>query len=161
ALTSDLNEVARGSSAGLRRQRLRAGLVIGEVALSMMLLAGAGLMIRSFGRLLVQPLGFRPEHVVKLNLNLPDKKYPEHADRVRFFDEVLSGVRAVPGVQSAGLVLGLPLSGDQNGLAVWLPGAPPRPGDAVSAGYAQVSPGYFEAMKMTLIRGRDFTARDR
>ncbi|MCI0540829.1 MAG: ABC transporter permease [Verrucomicrobiales bacterium] len=162
ALARDLNESSRGTSASLLRQRLRGGLVVSEVALSVMLLIGAGLMIRSFSRLLAQPLGFRPEHVVRMNLILPDKKYPEQGDRARFFDDVLARVQVLPGVQSAALVMGLPLSGDQDGLAVWIPEAPPpAPGEAVSAGYAQVSPGYFRTMNIPLLQGRDFSEQDR
>ncbi|MBI3415458.1 MAG: ABC transporter permease [Verrucomicrobia bacterium] len=162
SLARDLNESSRGASAGVLRQRLRGGLVVSEVALSVMLLVGAGLMIRSFSRLLSQPLGFRPEHVVRMNLILPDKKYPEQTERERFFDQVLARAQALPGVQSAGLVMGLPLGGDNNALAVWIPEAPkPKPGEAVAAGYAQVSPGYFRTMNIPLLQGRDFTDQDR
>lgn len=92
--------------------------MVSEVALSVLLLIGAGLMMRSFSRLLSQELGFKPEHVVSMALGLPDKKYPEQQDRVRFFDQLLARVQTLPGVQSAGLVFGLPLARNQNSLAV-------------------------------------------
>jgi len=160
-LSRDLNDSSRGSSAGRVRQRLRSGLVVSEVALSVILLTAAGLLLQSFSRLLAQPLGFRPEQVVSMKITLPDKTYPEQDDRVRFFDRVLSQVRSLPGVQEAALVLGLPLSGDTTGMAVWIPEAPPRqPGEAVAAGYAQVSPGYFRTLNIPLLQGRDFTEQD-
>ncbi|MCW5559317.1 MAG: ABC transporter permease, partial [Verrucomicrobiae bacterium] len=123
-LTHDLNDSSRAASPGRLRQRLRNGLVVSEVTLSVILLTAAGLLLQSFSKLLAQPLGFRPEQVVRMNLTLPDKTYPEQEDRVRFFDQVLSQVRSLPGVQSAALVMGLPLSGDDTGMAVWIPEAP-------------------------------------
>jgi len=161
-LARELNEGARGASSGRHRQRIRGALVVGEVALSLMLLIGAGLMIRSFSHLVSQQLGYNPEHVVSLGLGLPDKKYPEHGDRERFFEQILEKVRGLPGVQSAGLVAGLPLSGWNSSLYVRIHGEPePAPGDPVSAGYAQISPGYFQAMNIALLHGRDFTDQDR
>ena len=158
---AELHESARGSGTSRRRQRLRGSLVVSELALSLTLLVGAGLMIRSFSRLVSQQLGFNPEHVVTMGIGLPDKKYPEQADRAGFFEQVRSRVQALPGVQSAGLVLGLPLSGNTSQLAVNIPGAPPpAPGEAVSAGYAQVSPGYFRTLNIPLLQGRDFLERD-
>jgi len=162
ALARELNESARGSSAGRHRQRVRGMLVVSEVALSLMLLIGAGLMIRSFSHLVSQKLGYNPEHVISMGVGLPDKKYPGQGDRERFFDQFLARVRALPGVQSAGLAAGLPLSGWNSSLYVRIIGAPPpAPGEAVSAGYAQVSPGYFHTMNIPLLQGRDFTEQDR
>jgi putative ABC transport system permease protein len=156
-----LNEASRGSSAGRGRQRLRAALVVSEVALSLMLLVGAGLMIRSFGRLLSQDLGFVPEHVVTMGFDLPGRKYPSHAEATRFYDSLLARAQALPGVQSAALISGPPLGENGSVLTVVIRGAPPpRAGEAVAAGYAQVSPGYFATMKIPLRQGRDFTDRD-
>jgi putative ABC transport system permease protein len=161
ALTRRLNESAR-ASAGRPRQRLRSTLVVAEVALSVILLISAGLLIRSFGRLLSQSVGFTPEHLVTLGIDLPRKRYRDQAERERFFDRFLDRARALPGVQSAALVLGLPLSGLNNELEVTVRDAPPQaPGEAVSAGYAQVSPGYFRTMDIPLLQGRDFTDQDR
>lgn len=162
ALARDLNESARGASAGRKRQRLRSALVVSEVALSLTLLVGAGLLIRSFGRLVSQSLGYNPEHLVSMGLGLPETKYPEQADRQRFFDQFLGRVRLLPGVQSAALVAGLPLSGWNSSLSVTIRDAPPpAPGEAVAAGYAQVSPGYFQALNIPILQGRDFTGQDR
>ena len=161
ALARELNESSRGTSASRHRQRLRDALVVSEVALSLTLLVSAGLMIRSFSRLVSQQLGYNPEHVITMGLGLPERKYPEQGDRERFFDQVLEQARALPGVQAAALVAGLPLSGWNSSLAVTILGAPPpAPGEAVAAGYAQISPGYFRAMNIPLLQGRDFTIGD-
>jgi predicted permease len=161
ALSRELCESGRGSSAGPARQRFRATLVAGEVAVSLMLLIGAGLMIQSFARLVSQNLGYNPEHVVSLGIGLPGKKYPGQAAGQRFFDRLLEGVRATPGVESAALAAGLPLSGWNSSLYVRVLGAPPpAPGEAVSAGYSQISPGYFHTMNIPVLRGRDFTDQD-
>jgi putative ABC transport system permease protein len=161
-LARELNESSRGSSSGRHRQKLRGALVVSELALSLMLLIGAGLMIRSFSQLVSQQLGFNPEHVVSMGLVLPERKYPDIKDRERFFEQILVKARALPGVQSAALVAGLPLSGQNSSLYVRIHGdPPPNPGDAVSAGYSQVSPGYFQAMNIPMLQGRDFTDHDR
>ncbi|MCI0534643.1 MAG: ADOP family duplicated permease [Verrucomicrobiales bacterium] len=160
ALAHELTESAR-STAGIRRSRLRSAIVIAEVALSVVLLIGAGLMIRSFGRLLAQDLGFDPEQVVTMDINLPQKKYPDQSNSQRFFDELLARVRALPGVKASGGVFGLPLSGSIEGQDLELVGAPPlKPGELLTAEYAQVSPGYFEAMNIPVILGRNFNETD-
>src|SRR5439155_19377546 len=107
-------------------------------------------------------LGYNPEHVISMGVGLPDRKYPERSDKAGFYEQFLAKVQALPGVQSAGLAAGLPLSGWNSSLYVRIIGTPPpAPGEAVSAGYAQVSPGYFRTMNIPLLQGRDFTAQDR
>src|SRR5262245_50062954 len=160
-LARELAETMRGSSGGQRRQFARAALVVGEVALSLVLLVGAGLTIRSFGRLLGQNLGFAPEQFVTMQIGLPEPKYPGQAERTRIFDPLLAAVRAIPGVESAGYAFGAPLTGINSDTAVTIRDRPPPAlGEPVSAGYAQVSPGYFATMKTALLQGRDFTDRD-
>ena len=161
ALAHQLNESTRASE-GRQRQRLRSALVVIEVALSMMLLISAGLMIRSFARLLRQPIGFTPEHLVTMDVSLPDKKYAEQSDRERFYDQFVARVQSLPGVQAAAVVNGLPSSGNRNYLSVSISGAPaPAASETVAAGYAQVSPGYFRTMNIPLLQGRNFTEQDR
>jgi putative ABC transport system permease protein len=158
----ELNASARAGNAGPQRQQLQALLVLGQVALSLMLLIGAGLMIRSFGRLVSQELGYDPEHVVSMDLGLPGRKYPTLADQVRFFERLKARAETLPGVQSVGLVRGLPLSGQNVGMSIGIPGAPPpAPGEPWDADYAQVSPDYFRTMNIPLLQGRDFTGQDR
>ena len=160
ALARELTESAR-ATAGIRHGRLRSSLVVAEVALSVILLVGAGLMIRSFGRLLTQDFGFNPEQVVTMNVNLPGRKYPEQSGRQRLFDQLLARVRALPGMKASAGVLGLPLSGWGESQDIEIVGAPPlKPGELLTADYAQVSPGYFAAMNIPLLQGRDFTERD-
>jgi len=161
ALTRELAESSRGGSVGTRRQFARAALVVAEVALSVILLIGAGLTFRSFARLLAQNPGYVSEHLATMALNLPAQNYSGQAERVRFFDTLLPSVRAIPGVESAGYAFGVPLSSVNTGLAVTVRDAPPRaPGEPGTAGYAQVSPGYFATLKIPLLQGRDFTERD-
>jgi putative ABC transport system permease protein len=96
-----------------------------------------------------------------MNINLPNKKYPDQSDSQRLFDQLLARVRALPGVKASGGVFGLPLSGSIEGQDLELVGAPPlKPGELLTADYAQVSPGYFAAMNIPLLHGRDFTERD-
>ena len=160
ALARELTESAR-STVGARRGRMRSGLVVAEVALSVILLIGAGLMIRSFVRLLTQNLGFNPDQIVTMDINLPNKKYPRQSDSQSFFDQLLARVCALPGVTASGGVFGLPLSGSIEGQDLELVGAPPlKPGELLTADYAQISPGYFAAMNIPLLQGRDFTDSD-
>jgi putative ABC transport system permease protein len=160
ALARELAETGR-SNAGYRRQLARSALVVGEVALSMVLLIGAGLTLRSFGRLLAQDVGYVPEHLVTMSLNVRSQQYPQHAERVRLFDSLLAVVKNIPGVESVGTAFGVPLTSVNTSLSVTVRDAPPPgPGESVAAGYAQVSPGYFQTLKTPLLQGRDFTERD-
>src|SRR5205085_11804408 len=109
-LNETLKEGGRDSGAGVRGKRLRSALVIAEVATSFILLIGAGLLINSFFHLRNLDPGFRVDHLLALKVNLSEVKYPDRERRVGFFDEVLRGVRALPGVQSAAVAGNLPLT---------------------------------------------------
>jgi putative ABC transport system permease protein len=161
AVASGLNEGPRGGSGGLGRQWTRSVLVISEVALSLILLASAGLMIRSFAQLMSQQLGYDTERLITMTTGLPDQQYPSLAERSRLLSQLLEKVRILPGVQSAAVAFGVPLTGMSANLSVNVVGAAPhRPGDSVAAGYEQVSAGYFETMKIPFAQGRDFTDHD-
>jgi putative ABC transport system permease protein len=161
SLAREVAESSRGDSAGHRRQFARAALVVAEVALSVILLIGAGLTIRSFGRLLAQNPGYVPEHLVTMAISLPEQKYPAQAGRTRLFNSLLTAVKNIPGVDSASYAFGVPLTGINNSISARvLDAPPPAPGEAVSANYTQVSPGYFATLKIPLLQGRDFTDRD-
>jgi predicted permease len=161
-MTWDLNEAARGSSSGSHRRRLRSTFVVSEVALALMLLIGAGLIIRSFGRLLAQDLGYQTRDLVNIPFGLPGKTYPSAAVKMGFFEQFRDRVAAIPGVDSAALIYGLPLGFESSDLAVEIVGAPqPRPGESASAGYSQISPGYFQTLGIPILQGRDFTSLDR
>jgi len=161
ALARDLGASARVGGTAPHHQLGRSVLVVTEVALSVILLTGAGLTIRSFERLLAQNPGYVPENLITMSLSLPLQKYPQQAERARLFDALLPAIRAIPGVQSAGCGFGVPLTSVNSSLYVAVPDAPPpAPGDAVAAGYCQVSPGYFATMKTPFLKGRDFTEHD-
>ena len=158
-LNSVLKDGGRGST-GLRRGSLRNLLVIGEVALSLMLLVGSGLLLESFARLRGIDPGFRAGHVLTARVDAPVTRYGDFTKRTTFFARVLERVRALPGVESAGFTSALPLTWD-GGTGGFIPeGAVVRPDVAWDANNRVVSPGYFEAMGIPLRRGRLFRDAD-
>ncbi len=147
-----------GTSAG--GQRIRSALVIGEVALSLVLLIGAALLIRSFAKLTAIDPGFDPNGVLTFHVSLPNGPNPT-ARRIQYYTELVDRVRALPSVTAVGLVQQLPLQG-QYVLSVDFEGRPtPAPGAGVSANYRAINPDYFAALGVALDRGRLFTERDR
>ena len=160
-LTDALQEGSRGSAGGLHRNRLRNGLVVSEIALALVLLIGAVLTIQSFVRLRRVSPGFNPRNVLTMELSLPRLRYPRGAERGAFVQRLVEEVTNLPGVESAGVVTHLPLAGGSMNYALTVEGyASPDPAKALSAEYRAVSPGYFAAMGIRLIRGRPFTDRD-
>ncbi len=161
-VTDALKSGGSGSTAGSRRQsRMRASLVVAEVALSVMLLVGAGLLVRTFLRLQQVDPGFRPENVLSFDVNLPPSKYAAPA-RTEFFQRAIADLRQLGGVAAAGAVEYLPLSGADSSTASAVEGRPqPAPGEEVQAHYRSVTPDYFRAMGIALVRGRAFTDGDR
>jgi putative ABC transport system permease protein len=161
ALNETLKEGGRSGSGG-KRQRLRGALVIAEVALALVLLVGAGLMIRSFTHLQNVPLGFAPNHVLTMRLALPTAKYGQGAPRVNFFNQLLQRLRATPGVIDASAVADLPLAGGGWAEEVTLEGRDAAPsGTPLPAEVNAVTPRYFHTMGIPLLAGRDFTEQDR
>jgi predicted permease len=161
-LTPVLKEGGRGQSGSLRRLRGRTLLVLAEMALALVLLAGAGLLIGSFARLAGVDPGFRPERVLTVQLSLPRPKYREPARQAAFAEELLTRVAALPGVAAAGLVSALPLADRTPQLLFTVEKRPvASPSQAPHANYRAVSPGYFKAMGIPLRRGRVFQATDR
>ena len=160
-LNESLKEGGRGSTEGLNRNRVRSLLVISEVALSLVLLIGAGLLIKSFFQLLNVKPGFEPEHVLTAGFSLPPVKYPEVPQQTAFFQQVLERVRTLPGVDSAGVVIPLPLSGNgmQNLLTIEERPEPPA-GEKLVTNTRLISPDYLRAMGIPLLRGRAFTEHD-
>jgi len=155
-----LKEGGRSGSSGMASANLRSALVIAEVAISLTLLVGAGLLIRSFLRLQEVDSGFRSEGVLTLRLSLPDK-YSKAEQTRTFFRELLERVRQLPGVDAAGAVTGLPLSGSGwSGTATVDTQAVSEQDRTPEVDQRPVTPGYFEAMGITLIRGRFFDQRD-
>jgi putative ABC transport system permease protein len=161
-LTEALKEGGRGSTEGLRRNRTRSLLVVSEVALSLVLLIGAGLLIKSFVYLINVKPGFDPEHVMTAGLALPPVKYGESEQQAAFFHQVLEKVGTLPGVESAAVITPLPLSGSMMQNIISIEGRPkPAPGERLITSTRLVSPDYLRAMSIPLIRGRGFTEQDK
>jgi putative ABC transport system permease protein len=158
-LEGTLKQTGRGNTTG--RAGLRQGLVIAEVALTFVLLVGAGLLLRSFNQLLqVQP-GFAVDRVLTLHLDLPEQKYQTPEQQVLFYHALLENVRALPGVQATSLTSKTPL--DDNGwdMLFLVEGRPePPPHLQPSLRVHLVAPDYFRAMGIPLLQGRDFTEQD-
>jgi putative ABC transport system permease protein len=158
-----LKDAGRGSS-GARSARTRHGLVVAEVALSLVLLTAAGLLVRSFMQLQRVDPGFVPQRAVAMSLLLPGARYPTPDSQVAFYHRLVRTAAsggALPGAESIGIATTLPMSGSDLGLGFTIEGRPaPNPGDRPSAGAFAVSPDYFRTMGIPIRRGRGFTARD-
>jgi len=160
-LNETMKDAGRGSTEGGRRQRIRSTLVVLEVATALVLLVGAGLMIKSFWQLQKVDPGFNPDNALTVQVSLPKTKYPEESQQVAFFQQLIERVATLPGVQSAGAGHVVPLSGNDFVLAFEIDGRPPlQPGATQSTNYYSVSADYFKAMGIPLRRGRVFTERD-
>jgi putative ABC transport system permease protein len=158
-----VREGAGRSSEGRRTGTLRGGLVVAEVALSLALLAGAALMVSSYWRLAALPPGFEPRNLVSARVNLAGTKYPDVPERAAYFTRLLEKVGALPGVESAGLVLLRPLAdpvGWDYSYTIEGQDAEAQSRNPTS-NYEAVSAGYFQTMKIPLERGRLFGAQDR
>jgi putative ABC transport system permease protein len=160
-LNSTLKDGARGTI-GAGGHRLRSALVIGEVALSLLLLAGAGLMIKSFWRLQQVDPGFNPQNLLSVEVTLPATRYPESQQRTAFFQQVLERVSTLPGVSAAAVVNSPPLSGRRNIDIFPIEGHPEPKGisDAPLADFRLISPDYFRMMGIPMLQGRGFTEGD-
>ncbi len=160
----DLNEALKEgggrSGTGTGQRRLRNVLVVGEVALSLMLLIGSGLLIQTLFNLHGQYSPLSPEKVLTMRTVLPEYKYGEHARRVAFYDQVIERVQAIPGVVSAGYTTSVPLEwkGGANGLSI--EGRQAEPGLGFNANHRQVTNDYLQTMHIALRQGRYFDGRD-
>jgi putative ABC transport system permease protein len=149
-----------GSSTGHdRRPRLLGGLVAAEIAVALVLLVGAGLLIRSFVRLQAVAPGFEPKGLTAMTLTLPDSKYPTGASQAAFAQHVVDQLAAIPGVASAGAVQGFPFAAKASPVFFRIGGRPVPPQPPATDVFV-VGGDYFRAMGITLLRGRDFDARD-
>lgn len=152
----------RTSTDGHRKHRLRGSLVMFEFALALVLLVGAGLMIRTFVALMHVDPGFDPRNVITMTISTTGTPEANPSMRQEFFTQTLDRVRAVPGIEAAAYINHLPLTGDRWGFNFSIEGRPkPKPGESPSATYRVVFPGYFHAMRMSLVRGRDISDADR
>jgi len=156
-LVRSLKEGARGITGG--GERFRSVLVSGQITLGLMLLCAAGFLIAAFLQLERRDLGFRSDHVLTFNLDLPQGQY-NAATGIRFSDELLKRLRALPGVQSAAAGWPLPMQGDQVTISFDMEERRAGPSDRPRSDMAIVTPGYFRTLGIPLLEGRDFTERD-
>lgn len=155
-----LKEGGRGSTAG--RHRLRSALVAAEVGLAFVLMAGAGLLARTFFNLRNSSPGFDAKGVVAALVSLPASRYAEPPSRTAFYDRLLPALQAIPGARSVGLVSSLPLSGHNSGTGLFIEGRPvPQPRDVPIVWFRSASSGYFKSMGIPLQRGRVFEDSER
>ena len=162
-LNSTLKAGGRGSLGGglsLRRDKLRAFVVAGELAFSLVLLTGAGLFLRSFANLLRVPMGFNPDHTISMRLTLTGPKYAEPAAARRFHDELSEQIASLPGVTAQAAVSALPLAGSAWG-SIEVEGYTPPPNEREQQIDQRIAtPDYFRAMQIRLIKGRVFSESD-
>jgi putative ABC transport system permease protein len=158
-----LKESARGSSVGAGRHRMRSALVVAEVSLALILLVGAGLLVKNFRGLLAVNEGYSPQTLLTMNLTLPDTQYKKEASRLSFHEQALQRLAAVPGVESAGLVTMVPYA-DGGGVrqrSFTIEGrAPLARGELVSGIIETISPNYFQTLHIGLLDGRFLTDTD-
>jgi putative ABC transport system permease protein len=161
-LSGGLKEGGRTGSGGSHHKRLRSLMMVSEIALSFMLLVGAGLLIKSFMRLRDVSPGFTPENVLTMRISMPSAKYPEGEPRVQVLRQTLEKLKTLPGVQSTGAVLSLPLGGDtfNVGRSYIREGRPATPEESVNAGYLVATPDYLRALQIPLVAGRTFSDQD-
>ncbi|MCI0339294.1 MAG: ABC transporter permease [Acidobacteria bacterium] len=161
-LSEALKEGGRGEGSGVRGRHARNMLVIAEVALSLVLLVGAGLMIRSFWRMQEVDPGFNPRNVLTMRLQLPQSKYSQPPQVVQFYQALIERVRGLPGVENAGIVTSLPMSGSYSSgtVSVETPSANSQ-NASFEADWRRVSPDYHKTMNVALTRGRFFDDQDK
>src|SRR5690349_181852 len=155
-----LKEGGRSATAGSARQRLRSTFVVVELAVALVLLVGAGLLVKTFWKLRSVEPGFNPDHMITMRVELPETRCKEVAPQTRFRKQVLAGMNSLPGVQAA-MVSELPLSGDSLNHDFLIEGRPPiAPGDEPSLETRSILGDYFKVMQIPLRRGRDFGPAD-
>ncbi|MFN2508061.1 MAG: ADOP family duplicated permease [Chthoniobacterales bacterium] len=160
-LNDTLKEGGRDSGAGSRSNRIRSTLVVAEVAVSFILLIGAGLLINSFMHLRNLNPGFRADHLLTMKVVLSETKYPDKERRAPFFDELIRRVQNLPGVESVAVASNLPLTYSGDSMPIGVEGRPdPPPDQNPDVILRVVSPGYFNTMGIPLVQGRDFTEQD-
>jgi len=160
-LNRALRDGSRSATVGKGRVRTRQGLVVAQVALSLVLLSGAGLMARSFTKLASVDLGFAPENLLTFQLSLPSSLYEEHDSVVAFHDALVHRLQALPGVQSVSAARDLPLSGRSGGDILIKENDPPTEGEIPPIVWlTRAMPGYFSTTGIPLLAGRTITQAD-
>jgi putative ABC transport system permease protein len=161
ALTSDLNDGYTRGSSGPRGARARDVLVAVQIAVALVLLVGAGLLLRSFTTLTRVDVGIDTRNLLTFDLVLSGPRAAAPPARIAFYNDTLDAIRALPGVRNAGAAVTLPIGGDEYGLQYTVEGQPvPSPAEQPSAGFQIVTPSYFTTMGIPLLNGRDFQSSD-
>jgi putative ABC transport system permease protein len=161
-LNDTLKETGRDMAAGAHGNRIRGFLIISEVAVSFLLLIGAGLLINSFIRLRHVDPGFRSENLLTMKIVLPETRYPDKQRRSLFYDELLRRVETLPGVASEAVATNLPLTSSGNSVGIAIEGrADPAPDRVPIVIMRVISPSYFKTMTIPLLEGRVFTEADK
>lgn len=156
-----LREESRSGTGGRRARRMRQVLVVAQVALAFVLMAGAGLLLASFRQLLQVNPGFDPHGVVTASVGVPSSLYPKDADANALVDRTLAAVRTIPGVTAAGATTSIPWGDNHSDSVVLAEGYIMKPGESiVSPDQITITPGYLEAMRIPLVSGRAFDDRD-
>src|SRR3977135_15013 len=161
-LVDALKEGGRTGAGGVKGQRMRNSLVIAEVALALVLLIGAGLMMRSFMFLQKTDIGMDPSRILTFRVGLPEAQFPENETATRFFEQLIPKLATLPGVESAGATTSLPASGNIGTSAFILEGEP-QPKQLQAARQMRalaITPSYLQTARIPLLRGRDFSAAD-
>ena len=154
-----LKETGRGPGAGVSRARLRSAFVVAEVALSLVLLVGAGLMVKGVRTLLSLNFKFAPQSVLTFRVALPASRFATPQQRLAFFDDLTEQLDRSAGVQSSAAALQVPFSGGDSG-AFAVEGQPMQPGEYQVAEFNHVTPAFFQLLHVPLVEGREFTLRD-
>jgi putative ABC transport system permease protein len=158
SLALALHESARGSSDGLNKQRARAGLVITQVALAVVLLAAGGLMLKSFWRAQQAPLGFDPHNILMMTVSLPESRYDKDEKINAFYDRLLAKISSLPSVTAAAIGVNVPFDDNEWDSSFHITGTPSyEHGKEPSAEMNMISPDYFRVLGMPIVRGRAFT----
>lgn len=161
-LNQTMHESGRTTFGSRRRTWYRSGLVAGEIALSFLLLIGAGLLLKSFVLLRGVDLGFNGSHLLTMRITLPIAQYPTEAKAAVFFEQLVARVRTLPGVQRAGLVSWLPVAGQYMNTDLAIIGRPAPPRNEMNVVIPRTAdPGYFHTMGIPVLRGRVFDPRER
>ena len=160
SLNEELKGSGRGTGGGEQQNRARSLLVVSEIALSVVLLAGAGLLIKSFIRLQAVNPGFEAGNALAIRLSLPKAQYSNRAAVSAFYEKLRPRLESLPGVEAVGFVSALPLSAVLFSIPFTIEGHATSPDEAHRADYRVVDAGYFRALKIPLISGREFNGRD-
>lgn len=159
-LQETLKEGAGRSTDGAGHRRLRSGLVVGQIALALLMLVGAGLLLRSFLEVTSQEPGFDPEGVLTGSVVLPQARYPDPAQQARFFQEAVDRLETLPKVDSVAAVLTIPFGSSSVSLSFHREGQPPEPGRSPVAGVNVLTADYFDTLGIPLLGGRTFQPSD-